>query len=83
MRYGTRICHTCYGYGLKLTEQEKTRISLLLATKGDLSEFAIARQENDAERCADCAGMGWVFVAGHPHIYLPRRTVKRWDSEQS
>ena len=74
IRYGTKVCMSCCGFGIKLNSDEMTAIREAVLLKNSLP--IIHRVTADIEQCPKCKGMGWIFIANYPHITLPNHT---WD----
>ncbi len=74
--YGIHACMVCYGFGIKLTEKEKRDVYQHMLHYR--SPFTISRKVDTIERCSACNGLGWVFKANKPGLWLPVHTWKRW-----
>ena len=77
MTYGTQACSFCYGYGIKLQLHET--VAIKAAIRHGSKPVTIQRKNNypEFERCPECKGTGWVFVADYPYIILPYNTWNR------
>lgn len=68
-------CTQCFGFGLKLTPEEKTSI-LFHGTRN----LELRRNDDTVEQCTACLGTGWTFSDKVTRHTFPTTVKKRWGN---
>ena len=74
--YWMTTCPHCFGFGIKLTPDEKTAILF----RGTVSMDIRRNDEHPVEQCVECKSTGWTFSDKATRHSFPTTVRKRWGN---